>query len=185
MACFASMSSTAGWTGNTVDPLELRQDSALGAAGLVNAIRAGKVAVVNLPGSALVETPAFAPFLPALARRLLDEELNMPAVTTWWCGQASALHAVQESIDSFVLRPTFDPISRPVDPTLLGTQEREDDRRRGSRPAPKSMSHLSGSRTAWRPPSARTAWSRVRSHCASSPCGTAMTGSSCRVESRA
>lgn len=111
--------------GEYCDPLELRQDSALGAAGLVDAIRAGKVAVVNLPGSALVETPAFAPFLPALARRLLDEELNMPAVTTWWCGQASALHAVQESIDSFVLRPTFDPISRPVDPTLLGTQERE------------------------------------------------------------
>ncbi len=53
------------------DPLELHEESALGVAGLLQAVRAGNVAILNLPGSALIETPAFAPFLPALARKLL------------------------------------------------------------------------------------------------------------------
>ncbi len=111
--------------GEYCDPLELRQDSALGVAGLVDAIRAGKVAVVNLPGSALIETPAFAPFLPALSRRLLDEELKLPAVTTWWCGQKAARDAALASIDSFVLRPTFDPNPKPIDPSLMAQKDRE------------------------------------------------------------
>jgi len=111
--------------GEYCDPLELRADSALGVAGLVDAIRAGNVTVVNLPGSALVETPAFAPFLPTLARELLGEELKLPAVTTWWCGQESALAAVRANLDSFVLRPTFDPNPRPTDPTLQSRPERD------------------------------------------------------------
>ncbi|MFX5526331.1 circularly permuted type 2 ATP-grasp protein, partial [Acinetobacter baumannii] len=69
------------------DPLELRDDSALGITGLLQAQRAGNVAVVNDPGAALVETPALLPFLPGLAERLLGAELELPAVTAWWCGQ--------------------------------------------------------------------------------------------------
>ena len=40
------------------DPLELRGDSFLGVPGLVQAVRAGNVAVANALGSGLVETPA-------------------------------------------------------------------------------------------------------------------------------
>jgi uncharacterized circularly permuted ATP-grasp superfamily protein/uncharacterized alpha-E superfamily protein len=110
--------------GEYCDPLELRQDSALGVAGLVDAARAGKVAIVNLPGSALVETPAFAPFLPGLARHLLGEELKLPAVTTWWCGQQAALAAVRASLESFVIRPTFDPDQKPIDSATQSREER-------------------------------------------------------------
>ena len=52
------------------DPLELRGDSFLGVPGLVQAVRAGNVAVANALGSGLVETPALMPFLPALCRQL-------------------------------------------------------------------------------------------------------------------
>ena len=41
------------------------------------------------------------PFLPALARRLLGEELELPAVTTWWCGQRAALAEVKADLDRF------------------------------------------------------------------------------------
>ena len=57
------------------DPLELRGDSFLGVAGLVDAVRAGNVAVANALGSGVIETAAILPFLPALCRELLGEEL--------------------------------------------------------------------------------------------------------------
>ena len=72
------------------DPLELRGDSSLGVAGLVQAVRAGNVVVANALGSGLLETPALMAFLPGLCRALLGEELTLPSVATWWCGAASA-----------------------------------------------------------------------------------------------
>ena len=69
------------------DPIELRSDSFLGVAGLVEAVRAGNVAVANALGSGLIETSAFMPFLPGLSQRMLGEPLKLPSVATWWCGQ--------------------------------------------------------------------------------------------------
>ncbi len=112
--------------GDYCDSLELREDSALGIAGLVAVARAGHVAIVNMPGSALVEGAAFAPFLPELARALLGEELKLPAVTTWWCGQQSALAEVQAELDGFAVHSAFDPDPVPIDPALLSKGERAD-----------------------------------------------------------
>ena len=110
--------------GDYCDSLELREDSALGVAGLVQVARARNVAILNLPGSALVEAPAFAPFLPALCRRLLGGELRLPAVTTWWCGQAQALGEVRAALDTFAIHPVFDPDPVPLDPALLSSEDR-------------------------------------------------------------
>lgn len=107
------------------DPLELRGDSTLGVAGLVQAMRAGNVSVANPPGSAVAETPALAPFLPALARRLLGEELKLPAVTTWWCGQRAALAEVTADLDHFFLRPVFAADPAPIEPATLPHAKRE------------------------------------------------------------
>ena len=41
-------------------------------------------------GSGVIETAAILPFLPALCRELLGEELMLPSVPTWWCGRAAA-----------------------------------------------------------------------------------------------
>ncbi len=77
------------------DPLELRSDSSLGVAGLVEAARAGNVTIANALGSGVIETAAIMPFLPALCRHLLGEDLMLPSVPTWWGGQpsGSAAHA--------------------------------------------------------------------------------------------
>ena len=73
------------------DPLELRGDSFLGVPGLVDAVVAGNVKVANALGSGVIETAAIMPFLPGLSRHLLGEQLKLPSVATWWCGQDYAL----------------------------------------------------------------------------------------------
>jgi uncharacterized circularly permuted ATP-grasp superfamily protein/uncharacterized alpha-E superfamily protein len=89
------------------DPLELRGDSMLGVSGLVQAIRSGTVAIANTLGSGLAESPAYAAFLPGLCRHLLGEELKIPTVATWWCGQQEPLAYVTGHLESLVLKPTF------------------------------------------------------------------------------
>jgi uncharacterized circularly permuted ATP-grasp superfamily protein/uncharacterized alpha-E superfamily protein len=89
------------------DPLELRSDSLLGVSGLVDAIVAGNVKVANALGSGVIESAAIMPFLPGLARQLLGEQLKIPSVATWWCGEPQALDWVLKNLDSVVVKPAF------------------------------------------------------------------------------
>lgn len=89
------------------DPLELRNDSMLGVPGLLEAQRAGNVAVANALGSSLLQRPAFLAFLPSLCRQVLGEELKIPSVATWWCGQASARRYVLEHLDELFIKGAF------------------------------------------------------------------------------
>jgi len=94
------------------DPLELRADSFLGVPGLVEAARAGNVVISNALGTGLLESPAFPAFLPVLCRHLLGEELLLPSVATWWCGQARELRYVLEHLERLVIKPAFGPDRR-------------------------------------------------------------------------
>ena len=87
------------------DPLELNSASLIGSAGLVQAARAGNVSVVNALGSGWLEGAALLPFLPALCRRLLEEELALPSAPTWWCGYADDLAYVLDHVDELVIVP--------------------------------------------------------------------------------
>jgi uncharacterized circularly permuted ATP-grasp superfamily protein/uncharacterized alpha-E superfamily protein len=89
------------------DPLELRGESLLGVPGLVDAIVAGNVKVANALGSGVIETAAVMPFLPGLSRHLLGEELKLPSVATWWCGQTDEMEWVLSHLDSVVVKPAF------------------------------------------------------------------------------
>ena len=89
------------------DPLELRTDSALGVPGLLQAVRAGQVVMANALGAGFLESPAIQGFLPAIARRLLGQELLLPALPTWWCGEAAAWHDVQPTLAGKIVRSTF------------------------------------------------------------------------------
>jgi len=90
-----------------LDPLELRSDSRLGVPGLLQAIRAGNVLVANAPGSAFLESTALLGFLPALSRHLLGEELKLPSLATWWCGERAAMEAVLPQLATSVIKPTY------------------------------------------------------------------------------
>ncbi len=108
------------------DPLELRNDSMLGVPGLVEALRAGNVAVANAPGSALLQSPAFLAFLPGLCQHLLGEELKLPSVATWWCGQEKAQAYVLQHLDKLFVKPAFRSHAHAMDPGReLSTAERD------------------------------------------------------------
>jgi uncharacterized circularly permuted ATP-grasp superfamily protein/uncharacterized alpha-E superfamily protein len=112
-----------------IDPLELNSASRLGVPGLIEAIRGGGVAVLNMPGSGVVESRALLSFLPALCRRLLGEGLKLPNVATWWCGQSAERRFVAERSDLAIASAfnvqradgTFEPPTLMAD---LGRKER-------------------------------------------------------------
>lgn len=90
-----------------LDPLELRSDSTLGVPGLLQVLRAGNLLLANAPGSAPLESSAVLGFLPAISRHLLGEELALPSLATWWCGEDAALREVLPLLKTSVIKPTY------------------------------------------------------------------------------
>lgn len=70
-----------------MDPLELREDSYLGIAGLMEVVRLQNVAIVNPVGSGVLENPGLIPFLNNVCKYFLNEDLILPQIASWWCGQ--------------------------------------------------------------------------------------------------
>ena len=101
------------------DPLEFRSDSQLGLAGLLEAVRLGNVVSVNPLGSDVLENPALLGHLPQLAPQLLGEELTLPSVETWWCGDDAARSHVLANLDTLLVKPLG---RRPGGSTLVGAE---------------------------------------------------------------
>ncbi|WP_426143025.1 circularly permuted type 2 ATP-grasp protein [Pseudomonas sp. DWP3-1-2] len=89
------------------DPLELRTDSALGVPGLLEAVRQGRVVVANALGSGVLESPGLLGFLPKICEHLFGEELILPSVATWWCGEPPVLAQALEKIPELLIKPAF------------------------------------------------------------------------------
>src|SRR6204780_3097237 len=89
------------------DPLELNAASRLGVAGLLQAVRDGKIVIVNSLGAGLVEARAMLAFLPALAPIVLGEELKMQNVATWWLGRPDMREEMLGKLDSMVIAAAF------------------------------------------------------------------------------
>lgn len=87
------------------DPLELRPDSHLGVAGLLEVVRRGNVAIANPLGSGILENPALMAFLPNLARHFLGEDLILPSAATWWCGEEKERRYVLDNLASLIIKP--------------------------------------------------------------------------------
>ncbi|MCD7111199.1 circularly permuted type 2 ATP-grasp protein [Rhizobium sp. DKSPLA3] len=109
------------------DPLELNQRSHIGTPGLLAALRSGTVSIVNALGSGILETRAFLAFMPTICHHLLGEDLLLPSIATWWCGQKPEREQVARNIEKMVIgpaystRPFFDDNGRSV----LGSSMRE------------------------------------------------------------
>lgn len=89
------------------DPLELREDSALGTPGMLSAIRAGHLTMVNALGVGVLETQALMAFLPAIAKKLTGKPLSVPNVATWWCGGARELAHVRSNARRMMIAPAL------------------------------------------------------------------------------
>jgi uncharacterized circularly permuted ATP-grasp superfamily protein len=66
-----------------LDPLCFRSDSLVGVAGVINAWRAGNVAIVNAPGSGIADDKAIHPFVPEMIRYYLGEQPILHNVHTY------------------------------------------------------------------------------------------------------
>jgi uncharacterized circularly permuted ATP-grasp superfamily protein/uncharacterized alpha-E superfamily protein len=116
---------------NSLDPLELDASSHLGVPGLIDVLRRNGVVVANMPGSGVLESRALLGFLAPLSRRFFGEELKMPNIATWWCGQKSAREEVLSRLDEVAIEgaygrgvPGFQS-NGPVLPSQLPASERE------------------------------------------------------------
>ncbi len=89
------------------DPLEFMGSSQLGVVGLMESIRQKKVIVINPLGSRILENPGLMPFLPLLSRHLLGEELILPSVASWWCGQKKEKQYVLDNLSTLVIRSIY------------------------------------------------------------------------------
>lgn len=89
------------------DPLELRTDSALGVPGLLEAVRQGRVLVANALGSGVLESPGLLGFLPKINQYLFGEELLLPSIATWWCGEPPVLAQALEKLPQLLIKPAF------------------------------------------------------------------------------
>lgn len=96
------------------DQAELKADSMFGVPGLLEAARVGNVILANPLGSGVVETPALLAFLPKISQYLLGEELSIPTVQTWWCGNPQSLDYVQANIDKLIIKPAFNHVEQHV-----------------------------------------------------------------------
>ncbi len=101
------------------DPLELRQDSYLGIPGLLQAARDGNVAIANAIGAGFGRSNALIAYLPQLCRHFFTEDLKMPSVETFWCGEEKSLQYVLDNLAKLVIKPSF-PIGK-SDPIFAET----------------------------------------------------------------
>ncbi|PLY10685.1 MAG: hypothetical protein C0626_03340 [Arcobacter sp.] len=86
------------------DPLELRSDSQLGVAGLVNVLRNDNLSMINPIGVGILENVGLIPFMENIAKFFLDEELILPQIATWWCGQKKELDFVLENLTNLIVK---------------------------------------------------------------------------------
>jgi uncharacterized circularly permuted ATP-grasp superfamily protein/uncharacterized alpha-E superfamily protein len=109
------------------DPLWLRSESMIGVPGLVDAARTRSVAIMNPLGSGLGEMPAIMSILPGLCRKVLGEDLMIPSVATWWCGQPEPKRQVIDNFNRLTILPATPGLPfRPVSPGQLDQESRYD-----------------------------------------------------------
>ncbi len=107
------------------DPVELDGASASGVAGLVESQRREQVSIANMLGTQLVEAPGLMAFLQPLCRFYFGEDLKLPSVATWWCGQAGERDYVLEHLDELYVYRAFDAGGDPIDARRLSATERD------------------------------------------------------------
>lgn len=105
------------------DPVELRSDSQLGVANLLEVARSGRVVIANPLGSGILENPIFLKYLPEIAKELLGRPLRLESVPCYWCGDPEDLKEVLANFDNMVIKPVFRTIDNPSICTAELTQQ--------------------------------------------------------------
>ena len=87
-----------------IDPLFGRRDTMLGVPGLVDACRAGGVAMANALGNGVADDKAVYVFVPEMIRYYLGEEPILPNVPTFLCGEEKQRKHVLANLERMVVK---------------------------------------------------------------------------------
>ncbi len=89
------------------DPVELKGDSYFGVSGLLQAVRAKHVIVVNPIGSSILENPILYKYLPAISQFYTGNSLAIPSVPTYWYHDKNDRDYITQNIEKLVIKPAF------------------------------------------------------------------------------
>lgn len=89
-----------------LDPLSFRPDSLLGVAGIMNAYRAGNVAIVNAPGTGVADDKAIYSYVPDMIRYYLNEEPVLANVPTYLLDRPEEREYVLGRLGEMVVKET-------------------------------------------------------------------------------
>lgn len=87
-----------------LDPSVFRADSMLGVPGLIEAYRAGRVALANAPGTGVADDKAIYAYVPRIIKYYLGEDSVIPNVPTFVCWEEKSLQHVLANLDTLVVK---------------------------------------------------------------------------------
>lgn len=87
-----------------LDPLAFRPDSALGVSGLLNAYRAGNVALANAIGTGIADDKALYAYVPQIIKYYLDEDPILPNIETFLLEDPKQRDHVLQNLDKLVVK---------------------------------------------------------------------------------
>jgi len=87
-----------------LDPAVFRSDSVLGVPGLMDAYRAGNVALANAPGTGVADDKSVYAYVPDMVRYYLHEEPLLQNVETYLCRNPEGLEYTLDNLDKLVVK---------------------------------------------------------------------------------
>ena len=87
-----------------IDPLTFRADSALGVPGIFDVYRAGRVTLVNAPGTGVADDKSIYTYVPEIIRFYTGERPLLNNVPTWRCADKDDLAYVLEHLAELVVK---------------------------------------------------------------------------------
>ena len=87
-----------------LDPTVFRPESMLGIPGLMDVYKAGRVALVNAPGTCVADDKVVCAFVPEIIKYYLGEDIIVPNVPTYLCWKDSDQKYVLEHLDELVVK---------------------------------------------------------------------------------
>jgi uncharacterized circularly permuted ATP-grasp superfamily protein len=87
-----------------LDPLTFRADSSLGVPGIMDLYRAGRVTIVNAPGTGLADDKAIYTYMPEIIEFYTGERPLLKNVPTWRCSEPKSLAYVLEHLPELVVK---------------------------------------------------------------------------------
>jgi uncharacterized circularly permuted ATP-grasp superfamily protein len=87
-----------------LDPRCFRPDSMLGVPGLMEAYKAGHVALANAPGTGVADDKVIYAYVPRIVKYYLGEEIILPNVPTHICAEEAGLQYTLEHLGKLVVK---------------------------------------------------------------------------------